>query len=246
MDDLSYKKKMKERLTEALNYSIILVITCKRINPRINAPFVKSFSRCLEHVWGYKELTREVVLLSKTTYDSEDEQHEVKLLRLWNLLMPNTPLQSRVSDQWQEIGFQGNDPKTDFRGMGILGLDNLLFFAQEHTNFAQIALTHSLHPTRGYGFAILGINITHMAYQLLLDGTAKTHFYNTSHRMPDLDAFHRFYCYLFFEFDKYWVQSKTVNIMDFLRVRQSFEKNIRNNLKQYDCSFNIKNSIETV
>ena len=36
------------------------------------------------------------------------------------------PLLSRVTKQWQNIGFQGEDPKTDFRGMGILGLDNLL------------------------------------------------------------------------------------------------------------------------
>ena len=34
--------------------------------------------------------------------------------------------QNRVSKQWQDIGFQGDDPKTDFRGMGMLGLLNLL------------------------------------------------------------------------------------------------------------------------
>ncbi len=36
------------------------------------------------------------------------------------------PLLSRITKQWQNIGFQGDDPKTDFRGMGILGLENLL------------------------------------------------------------------------------------------------------------------------
>lgn len=35
-------------------------------------------------------------------------------------------LVNRVTKQWQSIGFQGQDPKTDFRGMGILGLENLL------------------------------------------------------------------------------------------------------------------------
>lgn len=46
-------------------------------------------------------------------------------LQLWEFLKPNTPLESRISKQWCEIGFQGDDPKTDFRGMGLLGLYNL-------------------------------------------------------------------------------------------------------------------------
>lgn len=40
--------------------------------------------------------------------------------------MPDEPLKDRITRQWGEIGFQGDDPKTDFRGMGILGLNNLM------------------------------------------------------------------------------------------------------------------------
>lgn len=46
--------------------------------------------------------------------------------QLWKELRPDTPLNGRISKQWCEIGFQGSDPKTDFRGMGLLGLHNLL------------------------------------------------------------------------------------------------------------------------
>ena len=42
-------------------------------------------------------------------------------------MMPDTKLQQRIWKQWTEIGFQGNDPRTDFRGMGVLGLDQLLY-----------------------------------------------------------------------------------------------------------------------
>jgi len=35
-------------------------------------------------------------------------------------------LTSRVSDQWTDLGFQGHDPATDFRGMGLLGLQQLM------------------------------------------------------------------------------------------------------------------------
>lgn len=48
------------------------------------------------------------------------------LFQLWEILMPDEKLESRKSKQWSIIGFQGEDPMTDFRGMGILGLNQLL------------------------------------------------------------------------------------------------------------------------
>ncbi len=47
--------------------------------------------------------------------------------QLWNTLRPETKLESRISHQWTEIGFQGDDPMTDFRGMGLLSLQNLMY-----------------------------------------------------------------------------------------------------------------------
>lgn len=37
--------------------------------------------------------------------------------------------------QMCEIGFQGDDPKTDFRGMGLLGLYNLQWANEEWLGF---------------------------------------------------------------------------------------------------------------
>jgi hypothetical protein len=39
------------------------------------------------------------------------------------MLKPGQQLKARISREWEEIGFQGADPATDFRGTGILGLD---------------------------------------------------------------------------------------------------------------------------
>lgn len=88
--------------------------------------FGKLFGECVLTIWGFKQLLHELEDLRKTAYDSENEEHERKLLQLWNLLMPNRALDSRFSNAWQDLGFQGTDPKTDFRGMGLLGLENLL------------------------------------------------------------------------------------------------------------------------
>ncbi|NXQ78641.1 ELMD2 protein, partial [Quiscalus mexicanus] len=80
----------------------------------------------LLQISGYKKLYLAVENLRKVPYDSENEEHEEQLIELWNLLMPHQSLRARISKQWCDIGFQGEDPKTDFRGMGLLGLVNLL------------------------------------------------------------------------------------------------------------------------
>ncbi|PRD23670.1 UNVERIFIED_CONTAM: ELMO domain-containing protein 1 [Trichonephila clavipes] len=135
---------------------------------------------------------------------------------LWALLNPDKPLQSRISKQWTEIGFQGDDPKTDFRGMGILGLENLLYFATEHCEAARHVLLHSNHPNYGYSFAIVGINLTSMAYDMLKNQSLQVHFYNS---------------YLFYEFDKFWLSEKPRDIMEFSRIRAKFQTKI---LKQLE------------
>ena len=47
------------------------------------------------------------------------------LMTLWSTLKPNETLDARLSKQWIDIGFQGMDPVTDFRGSGLLGLKQL-------------------------------------------------------------------------------------------------------------------------
>jgi len=47
--------------------------------------------------------------------------------QLWTSLQPDVALTGRISTQWTLIGFQGSDPATDFRGMGLLGLLNLVY-----------------------------------------------------------------------------------------------------------------------
>lgn len=54
-------------------------------------------------------------------------------MRLWTATYPDTKLESRVSEQWKLLGFQGTDPATDFRGMGLLGLEQLVYFSENHT-----------------------------------------------------------------------------------------------------------------
>lgn len=39
-------------------------------------------------------------------YKATDKEHEKQLARLWKLMMPDEELESRITKQWQKIGFQ--------------------------------------------------------------------------------------------------------------------------------------------
>lgn len=242
-DNQRFAGSNEREILEGATRTVLLV---KQINPQVHSQFVKSFSRCVEQIWGYRQLMAEVETLRTTQYDADNLGHERKLYQLWNCLMPDETLTSRVSKQWQDIGFQGDDPKTDFRGMGLLGLENLLFFAEEFKGPASHVLSHSLHPNYGYAFAIVGINITSMAWCLLREGNAKTYFYNTCKSLPNIRHFHQFYCYLFYEFDRFWIECKPKDIMEFSGIRTKFEENIRSSLLDPHGVFRINVSVDIV
>ncbi|ELK29030.1 ELMO domain-containing protein 1 [Myotis davidii] len=172
-----------------------------------------SLQACLLQIVGYRNLIADVEKLRREPYDSDNPQHEEMLLKLWKFLKPDTPLASRISKQWCEIGFQGDDPKTDFRGMGLLGLYNLQ-----------------------YSFAIVGINITDLAYNLLVSGALKTHFYNIAPEAPTLSHFQQTFCYLMHEFHKFWIEEDPMDIMEFNRVREKFRKRIIKQLQNPDMA----------
>lgn len=130
--------------------------------------------------------------------------------------------------------------------MGMLGLDNLLYFAREYPGPSSHVLSHSHHPKYGYTFAIVGINLTSMAYHLLKDGSAKTYVYNISRSLPTMKVFHQLYCYLFYEFDRFWIESKPQNMMEFSCIQERFEKSIRSGLADKTSVFKMNIEVDNV
>lgn len=64
---------------------------------------------------------------------------------------------------------------------------------QNYTNIFAYFYLFSLPPS-SYSFAIVGINITDLAYSLLVSGALKTHLYNVAPEMPSLLHFQQTFC----------------------------------------------------
>ncbi|XP_058968372.2 ELMO domain-containing protein 2 [Pocillopora verrucosa] len=224
------KSKELSDLVDAANVDIQealeLIIGVKKIRRAQESVFVDSMSICLSQICGYTDLCYDAEQLRKQPYSSDDASHEEKLMQLWKLMMPDTPLKERISKQWGDIGFQGKDPKTDFRGMGVLALDNLLYFALKHTPAARKVLSQSHHPHFWFSYAIAGINVTSLALQFLNKGSLRSHFYNCKQGKPTVEDFHEVYSYLFFEFSAFWIKEEPESVMIFNEVRDKFADNI--------------------
>lgn len=75
---------------------------------------------------AYQLLIKEVENTRAQKFEPENQAHSDMLVSIWiGIKGENDKLESKITKRWTEIGFQGTNPSTDFRGMGLLALDGL-------------------------------------------------------------------------------------------------------------------------
>ncbi|KAI9136248.1 ELMO/CED-12 family-domain-containing protein [Paraphysoderma sedebokerense] len=214
-----------------LNEVVQMILYKKRFpnrgDPR--TPEAIILRQAMNKIHASYKLVYELNARAATRYDSSNKSHERRLLELWQLLMPVEKLTDRFTEQWIKIGFQGRDPATDFRGMGVLSLDDLIYFAKTYPTVCSAVLESSRHPICWYSFALVGINIT--AFTLQLIRTRRLQYWLFTYNVDKVgkDLYHEFYCYLFKQFNNYWV-SRNITVMEFERVFAVFKKNVEMDL----------------
>ncbi|GAB6025460.1 ELMO domain-containing protein 3, variant 2 [Chamberlinius hualienensis] len=75
----------------------------------------------------------------------------------------------RYGSHWEDIGFQGSDPATDLRGVGVWGLMNLLYMLMcpEAFPLALSIYRLSQHEIQHFPFAIMSLNISAIVLKVL-------------------------------------------------------------------------------
>lgn len=177
----------------------------------------------------------------KVPFDGSRSDHQDALRQLWKLAYPNRETPPLKSELWKEMGWQGTDPSTDFRGGGFVSLENLIFFAQNYPDSFQILL-HKREGNRAeweYPFAVAGINISFMLVKMLdlQTGTptskAGTRFLELL--ADDKSAFDNLYCVAFRLMDAQWL-AKRASYMDFIDVLKSTRAQLERELALEDIS----------
>jgi len=111
-----------------------------------------------------------LVNLASVSYDAEEPTHERELKRFFAAVRSPAEARSLPSGRdarWKELGFQTDDPRTDFRGGGFLSLQSMTWLAEAYPDQTERVLRESASKTSEYLFAAACINIAMMIVLLL-------------------------------------------------------------------------------
>ena len=213
---------------------------------------------CLQSISNVHYVMKMIESVKKQSFDWNNLSHFELIDKYWNAMFPNVRRQKRtISEEWGELGFQGNDPSTDFRGMGLLGLLQLEYFASNRMTDAKKVLGDSMHPRRYYPFSATGINITAFVMELLRENRLHTRMmkylekYCLDSRSSQMSSdsfsalsmcegeganevvqrgcssFHDLYCEVYIAFNDLWVHRDPANIMAFASIFDEVKKDFR-------------------
>lgn len=174
-------------------------------------------------------------------FDGTCAEHQDALKQLWRLAYPNRELPELKSELWKEMGWQGSDPSTDFRGGGFISLENLIYFAQKYPEaFQNLLLKNEGNRAEWeYPFAVAGINISFMLVQMLniqsgtptsLSGVRFLRFLS-----DDEWAFDELFCVAFRVMDAHWL-AKRASYMEFNEVLKSTKMQLERELALDDVT----------
>ncbi|KAF9593260.1 hypothetical protein IFM89_021016 [Coptis chinensis] len=189
-----------------------------------------------------EERLRNLQLRLKVPFDGNLLEHQDALMQLWRLAYPGRELPPLKSELWKEMGWQGNDPSTDFRGGGLISLENLIFFAKKYPESFQ-RLLHKQDGNRSeweYPFAVASINISFMLVQMLDLHSGKPSTEGGIRfleflREEDEMAFDDLYCVAFRMMDAQWL-AKHASYMQFNEVLKSTRIQLERELALEDVS----------
>jgi hypothetical protein len=218
---------------------------------------VDNMKKSLEMIKLMNNVVNRIYEMKNESFDLFREDHVLLLNELWNNLRPdklrgmtenNEVNTNLISSDWTEIGFQGSDPTTDFRGMGILGLTQLYYFSRNRNQAARLILqAFTQDKQRYYPMAIIGINITRFLLELIEECrlqkllienlghvfAADLHSYQILPSQDPiciefgLNVINDIYCIIFEEFYLQWVINNPVNIMSFNDIFDQVKNAIR-------------------
>ncbi|XP_030546244.1 ELMO domain-containing protein B isoform X1 [Rhodamnia argentea] len=179
-DEIYWRQKRDNEELEWSHYAISQLAQCftnAMVGPRswIGGLFNRSTNRRSDKYVDYPFNPLQVQRLQRlqerlqVPFDETRPDHQESLRSLWYAAFPNVVLTALISEQWKDMGWQGHNPSTDFRGCGFVSLENLLYFARTYPkSFHRLLFKEGgKRATWEYPFAVAGINVTFMLIQML-------------------------------------------------------------------------------
>ncbi|XP_015794401.1 ELMO domain-containing protein 3-like [Tetranychus urticae] len=150
-----------------------------------------------------------IFCLALVPFDNCNPWHYRFLITIYQQLTncnPNEPI-PRTGPHWETIGFQGIDPATDLRGVGIFALYQLLYLTllPECSLLCHDIYSLSLDAIQQFPFAAMSTNITAIVLQLLRSGKLNRYL---NAQCNALKVANSLYCDLYYQLIKIWSEKR--------------------------------------
>ena len=152
-----------------------------------------------------------VFLLAKLPVREDKEMHYNALQAIYRRITGADRDVPMRASAWMDIGFQTENPLTDIRGTGMLGLVHMLGFLDAH-----LPVVHKIHrlsktDTNSFPFLVSGFNVSRGVLSALRQGALNAWCNKTN---DVLQTTQRFYNATFFSFYTKWRQTTYANMLD--------------------------------
>eukprot|EP01023_Acetabularia_acetabulum_P017037 TRINITY_DN18451_c0_g1_i2.p1 TRINITY_DN18451_c0_g1~~TRINITY_DN18451_c0_g1_i2.p1 ORF type:complete len:227 (+),score=20.65 TRINITY_DN18451_c0_g1_i2:255-935(+) len=181
----------------------------------------------------FEKQKERILQLAESKFDDKNNVHLQLLQSLYITCINNSNFRfeeiQRFGSHWENLGFQGNDPITDLRCGGILGLIQLHFLFFHDDKNARKIFEYAQHAHHGFPFSVLGINITKWSLSALKSQKYSRKFLGSKNCGNLVQGFNLFYCGAFYEFFRQWVEGEcTMDKAGFVikRVGDYVQKNV--------------------
>jgi hypothetical protein len=152
------------------------------------------------------ESEREFVFaVAKVPLDHTNVEHERIMFSIYRKLTGDAVNCPSLGSHWEIIGFQGANPATDLRGLGMFGPLQLLYFIGKYPSVAADIFKLSQIPEQIFPMAVVSLNMSAMALELLREGKLSAHANKIG---TAVHAVHDMYSALFLKFYQLWKREK--------------------------------------
>jgi hypothetical protein len=153
----------------------------------------------------------------------ENEIYGKMLTSVYKLLTNQNDCQA-YGNHWENIGFQGNNPKADLRGVGMFGVLQMLAFCERYTFYARDILEYSNKKEFSFPMASLMLNFSLFTLEALREGYLIPICNKKKSVINTVNEF--FFCIVEYFFNFYHKQKCTIHyISDLLKEIHTTTKN---------------------
>lgn len=138
----------------------------------------------------------QIFAYAKVSFDDKNATHFRMLSTIYRKLTDSKRC-ARYGDHWESIGFQGRDPATDLRGVGMLGVLQIVAFISLNFDFIRFVYGYSRQENYRFPLAAGLLNMTHVMMETLREGRLNN---VILHQKSVINAVNTFYFALFFKF----------------------------------------------